>query len=162
MSRSEGDALFEAVSYPKLSRDWYSRITLPGQPVIHWGPWRTEWAAQKCIEVVRNRGYLKRVIMSKHGDIGNGDTCPLFPQHGNMLVLPESTPPRQYCPDQIHDGKPGTDGVPASRAFWPVYGFEESVLAYTARLDRAIREASPTELLDLDMEVLNGNHPKPA
>lgn len=74
-------------------------------------------------------------------DVGDGDLCPLFPAHGFMLTVSVSDPPKQYCPHVEHDGGPGTVGAPRSRSIWPLYGFEESVKTYMARLDRAIREA---------------------
>jgi hypothetical protein len=77
--------------------------------------------------------------MARRSDIGNGDTCPLFPEHGNMFTLKDSDPPLQRCAHQAHDGEPGPSGAPASRSVWPLYGFEESVVTYLARLDRAIR-----------------------
>lgn len=90
--------------------------------------------------------------MSKHSDIGDGDTCPLFPEHGNMQTVRGSTPPKQYCPHVIHDGKAGRDGVPASRAFWPLYGFDDTVASYLARLDKAIREAGLPDLSNLEVK----------
>jgi hypothetical protein len=88
--------------------------------------------------------------MSRRDDHGNGETCPLFPEHGNMFILAPlaGKPPMQYCSHVIHDGHGGPDSVPRSRKFWPVHGFEESVAAYFARLDKAIRE----------MEVPSADH----
>lgn len=89
--------------------------------------------------------------MSNRHDTGNGDTCPLFPEHGNMSVLSGSDPPKQWCAHQMHDGQPGKSGVPRSRAIWPLYGFEESVTAYVARLEFAIRTATLPDLSDLEV-----------
>ena len=82
---------------------------------------------------------------------GNGDVCPLFPEHGQMLVT-SGNPPKQLCPHVAHDGAPrGSDGAPRSRALWPYHGFEESVASYMARLDRAIRQAKLPDLSDLEV-----------
>ncbi len=89
--------------------------------------------------------------MSRRSDIGDGDTCPLFPEHGNMLVIQGTDPPLQYCPHVIHDGSRGEAGVPASRSRWPLHGFEDSVRTYTARLDQAIRKAKLPDLSDLGL-----------
>lgn len=87
--------------------------------------------------------------MVKRGDIGNGDQCPLFPEHGRMHVLQSaSRPPTNYCSHVIHDG---WHKVPSSRALWPVHGFEDAVSAYNARLDRAIREAGLPDLSDIEV-----------
>lgn len=82
---------------------------------------------------------------------GDGDTCPLFPKHGNMYVLQGSDPPLQWCPHAEHAGTFGADGKPASRNRWPLFGFEESVASYLARLDRAIRQADLPDLSDLEV-----------
>jgi hypothetical protein len=52
----------------------------------------------------------------------------------------------------MHDGKPGADGYPASRAIWPLYGLEDNLRTYLARLDAKVRGASLPDLSD--MEVL--------
>lgn len=84
--------------------------------------------------------------------LGDGDLCPLFPEHGHMYSLTEEHPPLQYCPHQQHDGGTGTTAAPASRCFWPLYGLEDSVKAYMARLDKAIREAGLPDLSDLEVK----------
>lgn len=58
---------------------------------------------------------------------GDGDTCPLAPAHGNMLVAGSS----QYCPHQSHDG---LKDVAPSRKFWPLWGFEAAVTEHFERL----------------------------
>jgi hypothetical protein len=90
--------------------------------------------------------------MAKRSGIGDGDVCPLFPDHDQMVVLKGGMPPKQYCPHVAHDGLGGPNGRPQSRSIWPLYGFDETVVAYKARLDRAIRMASLPDLSD--MEVL--------
>jgi hypothetical protein len=50
----------------------------------------------------------------------------------------------------MHDGRPNGK-APASRAIWPYHGFEDSVKAYMARLDKAIREASIEDLEALEV-----------
>lgn len=87
----------------------------------------------------------------RRDSVGNGDTCPLFPQHGVMLVLGGSTPVQQVCPHQEHDGGPGKGSAPQSRSVWPLHGFEDTVATYMARLDRAIREAGLPDLSDLSL-----------
>ncbi len=52
---------------------------------------------------------------------GNGDVCPLNPEHGYMLVNPQD-PSRQWCSAQEHDGRPARHPQgesSASRSFWP-------------------------------------------
>lgn len=83
--------------------------------------------------------------------MGDGDVCPLFPKHGRMLVLNGAPPPKQYCAHVIHDGSRGEQGVPASRSRWPLYGFEDTVATYLARLDNAIRKADLPDLSDLEV-----------
>lgn len=87
----------------------------------------------------------------RDGDIGDGDICPLFQPHGHMYVLKGSNPPTQWCPHSDHAGETGETGIPASRSRWPLYGFEEAVITYNARLDRAIREAGLPDLSTLEV-----------
>jgi hypothetical protein len=89
--------------------------------------------------------------MSIH-DTGDGDRCPLFPQHGHMIVVKGSSPAVQWCPHVQHDGGPGKNGEPRSRNRWPLYGFEDTVQTYMARLDRAIRQAGLPDLSDLEVK----------
>ena len=89
--------------------------------------------------------------MAKREDFGNGDVCPLFPDHGRMYVIKDSDPKKQYCPHQVHDGGVRTSGIPASRAMWPLYGFEDTVKTYMARLDKAIRESALPDLSDVEV-----------
>jgi len=49
------------------------------------------------------------------GDYGDGDRCPIDPEHGKMFVLNVS----QYCAHAGHDGTSGNGGKPRTRAFWP-------------------------------------------
>lgn len=84
-----------------------------------------------------------KVRMADCRSVGNGDTCPLVPAHGPMHHLQGSDPPTQWCPHVMHDGKLGStrrgiEPVPRTRAIWPLYGFEESVETYLARLYRAV------------------------
>jgi hypothetical protein len=87
--------------------------------------------------------------------VGNGDLCPLWPEHGNMLVIPNSDPPKQFCPHVQHDGPVGSHGAIApSRSVWPLYGFADSVTTYLARLDRAVRQASADALPDVSLPYI--------
>lgn len=88
--------------------------------------------------------------MARHSP-GDGDACPLFPEHGQMVCLLQEDPPMQFCPAQIHDGKPGRNGVAPSRNIWPYHGFEDTVKSYFARLDKAIREATIEDLEALEV-----------
>lgn len=55
--------------------------------------------------------------------LGDGDICPVNPEHGPMFVLSaKGGPATQWCPDQSHDG--------TSRALWPLHTFEAAVKAY--------------------------------
>jgi hypothetical protein len=58
-------------------------------------------------------------------------------------------PPMQYCAHVAHDGR---KGVPASRAIWPLYGLEDTVASYMARLHRAVAQAGLPDLSDLTLE----------
>jgi hypothetical protein len=51
------------------------------------------------------------------GTTGDGDPCPITPEHGKMLVRGDT----QYCPHQSHDGDwaSGEHRGP-TRAFWPL------------------------------------------
>jgi hypothetical protein len=53
-----------------------------------------------------------------------------------MHVMNGTTPPRQRCVHQAHDGTPGREGMPSSRSSWPLHGFEESVATHRARAAR--------------------------
>lgn len=66
-------------------------------------------------------------------DAGDGDLCPLVPEHGRMFTVPSAVP-KQYCPNVQHDGRGET---PPSRNIWPYHGFEESVIAHKARFASA-------------------------
>lgn len=88
--------------------------------------------------------------MARRGyDYGDGDVCPLFPEHGRMYTIKMSDPPMQWCASQVHDGGVGKSGVPASRSRWPLYGFEDTVATYMARLDKAIREAAEPQNVEV-------------
>ena len=54
--------------------------------------------------------------MSRKDDIGDGDSCPLFPTHGRMFVIRDSEPPKQYCSHVAHDGVKGENAIPRSRS----------------------------------------------
>ena len=85
----------------------------------------------------------------KIDSVGDGDTCPLYPEHGAMVVLSGLDPAQQFCPHVMHDGL-GKD-LPASRSRWPLYGFEDTVKSYIARLDRAIKASNLPDLKDLEI-----------
>jgi hypothetical protein len=54
-------------------------------------------------------------------DVGDGDHCPTFPEHGRMIHLKSDTA-RQYCPHSDHDGKPKqaqSGPIDPTRQFWP-------------------------------------------
>lgn len=61
------------------------------------------------------------------GTTGDGDPCPLVPEHGKMESINGSTPPKQWCPHQSHDGK-GKE--PGTRAMWPQQGLAAAVAEY--------------------------------
>ena len=63
--------------------------------------------------------------------IGDGDVCPVDPLHEQMFTLMGSTPPKQYCPDQSHDGEwaEGAKSPPTPR-IWPLHAFEAAVAEY--------------------------------
>jgi hypothetical protein len=142
--------VFEAVQFPGWPRDWYTRVTWPSGKQLHSEPWRSQWAAEHLALLWRD----KWVRDMKARGTGNGDVCPLFPDHGQMLVLAAKpgAAPRQYCPHHAHDGEGhGEDAIPRSRSMWPLHGFEESVATYMALLDRAIRQAELPDLSDLEV-----------
>jgi hypothetical protein len=84
--------------------------------------------------------------MSRRNDIGDGDPCPLIPQHGNMFVL-DTKPPKQYCAHVQHDGH---KEVPRTRAIWPLYGLEDTVSTYIALADRAAKSILPVLEVNLN------------
>ena len=45
---------------------------------------------------------------------GNGDRCPVVPQHGAMFVLSDAD--RQYCSHHAHDGHGSVGPTPS---LWP-------------------------------------------
>jgi hypothetical protein len=87
--------------------------------------------------------------VSRTGDIGDGDTCPLFPQHGNMFTIPGDVP-KQYCAHIIHDGR---KDVPATRSIWPLYGLDDTVHTYLKRLEKAVAQSDLPDLSDVTLEV---------
>ena len=60
---------------------------------------------------------------------GDGDPCPLVPEHGRMESLKGSSPAKQWCPNQEHDGH---GKVPGSRSIWPLYNLPQAVAEYRA------------------------------
>lgn len=85
------------------------------------------------------------------GGTGNGDTCPVNPEHGHMLVL--NGDQTQYCPDQSHDGRPKTAPLGAtgpSRKLWPYQFFAEAVAEWR-RLGGTAGEAAALPDLDIDL-----------
>lgn len=87
--------------------------------------------------------------MTRKHDTGDGDPCPLRPEHGNMFVLVGTggNPPMQYCSHVWHDGH---GGVPRTRAVWPLYGLEDTVATYVALAERESRQVGlpPIEFED--------------
>ena len=78
-------------------------------------------------------------------DLGDGDTCPLSPHHGQMYLL--SGTQTQWCAHVAHDGRPMNHPMgPAvrSRAKWP-FGHESFRKA-------VIQETLPT----VDITLLGG------
>lgn len=138
--------VFEAVRYGFTDHPWYAKVTFPNGTTHHGGPLRTEWAAERYAAVLRGSHYR---TMVKRGDVGNGDECPLFPEHGRMFVLQGANrPPSNYCSHVIHDG---WRDVKRSRAIWPVHGFEDAVDAYRAVAARTNREAGLPDLSELEV-----------
>lgn len=80
-------------------------------------------------------------MRSRTGDssTGNGDPCPLVPEHGMMFALKASAgrEQRQWCAHVSHD-------VEGTRSLWPLYDFEAAVAAYVP----------PVALPELDIEVM--------
>lgn len=77
---------------------------------------------------------------------GNGDVCPIDPEHGHMVVLPGQEE-RQFCPHQSHDGRPKThpEGeAPPTRAFWPT------------GIDSFRRASIQHTLPEIDISILGG------
>lgn len=65
------------------------------------------------------------------GTTGDGDRCPLVPEHGIMLVL-QGTSGKQHCPHQSHDGtwSASEKKRPPTRSIWPTKFFAEAVAAW--------------------------------
>ena len=57
---------------------------------------------------------------------GDGDRCPLFPEHGRMIVLTSS----QWCPSHEHEP---VGGRQMTRAFWPIVGLEAEAKRWRTR-----------------------------
>jgi hypothetical protein len=76
---------------------------------------------------------------------GDGDSCPLNPEHGRMCFLNDSG--NQWCPSVDHDGRPkshpaGKAGM--TRSFWP-------------KGDDALRRAViQTTLPEIDIALIGG------
>lgn len=53
-------------------------------------------------------------------DLGDGDRCPLVPDHGRMYAYKDAG--RQWCPHSDHAGTPGKgeNARPATRSWWPL------------------------------------------
>lgn len=140
----------EPVQFPAWRPpNWYTRITRADGRTLHSEPWLTLWAAEQCAHNLRVHDIN---VSRRNHDIGDGDMCPLFPEHGQMFTLKGSSPPKQWCPDSVHAGRPGKSGPPPSKNQWPLFGFEDNVQTYLARLDRAIREAGLPDLSDLEVK----------
>jgi hypothetical protein len=78
-------------------------------------------------------------------DTGNGDPCPLNPEHGKMYFLNGST--NQYCADQSHDGAPKSapgGPQPMTRKVWPQGS------------DALRRAVITTTLPEIDVALLGG------
>lgn len=71
-------------------------------------------------------------------DLGDGDRCPLDPEHGKMYVVARN---RQWCPHSDHARKKLT------RCYWPLYDLKEAVAAYT------VNKPAPV-LDDIDISAL--------
>ena len=59
--------------------------------------------------------------MASKNDLGDGDQCPLNPEHGNMLTIQGTQ--KQRCNHQSHDGRPKSHpqgAAPATRSMWPL------------------------------------------
>lgn len=138
----------DVVQFPRMPRpNWYARRTYDDGRTGHGEPWLTRMAAVIAADITRKQ----TVYMSRRdGGIGDGDVCPLFPDHGNMFVLKGTDPPQQWCPHSGHLNKPGSE-IPPSRSKWPLHGFEDSVGTYLARLDRAISQAALPDLSDVEV-----------
>lgn len=67
--------------------------------------------------------------MSTSRDLGNGDRCPVNPEHGNMFVLKSGT---QFCAhsDHVEHKVKGVVVRPATRSIWPGEGFDAAVRAW--------------------------------
>lgn len=125
---------------------FYVRIAERGGRVWHDGPWLSLYAVTRLAVCLWDRFRYEGRLMP-----GDGDRCPIFPEHGIMYVIQGSDPPMQWCPHSAHAGRPGKDGPPMTRAKWPLYGIEEAVAAYNARIDYAIKQAGLPDLSDLEV-----------
>lgn len=70
--------------------------------------------------------------VSRRHEIGDGDVCPLNPEHGQMMFL--SCSPSQWCPDASHEGVWTFDGKErATRSIWPkgIDSFRRAVIQAT-------------------------------
>jgi hypothetical protein len=77
--------------------------------------------------------------------LGDGDYCPLNPDHGQMYFLSGSD--RQWCPDVEHAGRLASHPqgpAPATRSYWP---------KGTDALRKAVIQ---TTLPEIDITLLGG------
>lgn len=145
--------VFDVVRLRFLDHPWYARATFSDGRTLHSEPWRGQWAATRCAELLQRRWYS---AMSRRGELGDGDTCPLDAGHGNMYSLPYKVGevPRQYCGHVAHDGGgPRVNGQapPRSRSMWPLHGFHEAVALHFALLARDIHAADLPDLTDMEV-----------
>ena len=119
---------------------WYAVVRYKSGHTLHSSPWQTRLAAEYASNVWRKRVVLALV---KRGDTGNGDTCPLVPEHGNMWVLSGGS--TQWCPNQYHTAR-GT----ASRAAWPLNGLEAAVREHWIATEKGKAAAFP-DLSELEV-----------
>lgn len=129
--------VFEAVRLGFPTAQFYARAVYADGRVAYAGNgWLTLWSAEWMAARLRQRFYLMAL---RRGDIGNGDCCPIYPEHGPMFALPvrPGHPQQQYCPHVDHDGRSKSqhtpEALPRSRAIWPMHGFGDTVRAHFAR-----------------------------
>lgn len=74
-----------------------------------------------------------RALARERHDFGDGDRCPLVPEHGRMFVITSEGRRTQRCNHQSHDGRPKMHPEGASdptRSLWPYDGLDAAVKEY--------------------------------
>lgn len=123
----------------------------------HVGPMATEVKGDFDLDLIRAKqaavkAALKPQARRRVEQTGDGDTCPLDPEHGRMFVLKTGVV-CQYCPNQSHDGVWTPEGKsPKTRKVWPYHHLAEAVADHLrGTMEPTAGEAALPDLSDLEV-----------